>query len=70
MTSATYQPHTAASLDGRPSLVHRVSKMLRAWRIRWVGRAALARMSPAQLRDIGLIAIQAEWEANKAPWQA
>ena len=70
MATITFPAHAPAALGQRPSLAHRVLDTLALWTSRSNGRAALAQMNPAELKDIGLTIGEAEWEVNKAPWQA
>lgn len=70
MASITYPSVSPASLGVHKGRLERLQELLRTWSDRATGRAALAQMSPAELRDIGLSPEQASWEVNKAPWQA
>ena len=75
MTTITFPTHATsthapAGLGAKPALVQRIMDALNEWSARSTGRRELARMSAAELKDIGLSASDAEWEAAKAPWQA
>ena len=70
MTTIAFPTHAPISSGAKPGLVSRIVATVNEWSRRSEGRAALARMSPAELRDIGLSAGEAEFEVNKAPWHA
>lgn len=69
MASITFPAISPAGLGGLANRVERFSAMLRKWSVRSAGRAELARMSAAELKDLGVSLEQAGWEAGKAPWQ-
>ena len=46
-----------------------VRRVVAAWSLRRRSRADLARLTPAQLRDIGLDRLSAEDEAQRPFWQ-
>lgn len=69
MAGITYPTISPAGLGGTANRVRRLSAMLRKWSARSAGRAELARMSAAELKDLGVSPEQASWEAGKAPWQ-
>lgn len=52
----------------RPILA-RVAETVRLWRRRAEERAALTRMSTADLRDFGVTPAEAQWEAAQPFWR-
>lgn len=76
MTAHIHRPSIAAPADGPRSLpspasaLSRLLVRLRRWREVARQRRALARLSPAQLRDIGLDEEAALAEANRMFWDA
>ncbi len=59
---------TAAVAAG--ALLRRAAGALGEWSLRRKGRAELARLSPYQLKDVGLTPGQASFEAAKPFWRA
>ena len=47
----------------------RVVETIRQWRRRTEERAALSRMSAADLRDFGVTPAEAQWEASQPFWR-
>ena len=70
---ATCQTRTAPSLvasGGFAGLYEAFVLTLRSWHELARGRRALARLSPEQLRDVGLDAETARMEADRPFWDA
>ena len=68
MTTATVSDQSFGRGKPKSSFLQRVISQVSLWQERAQARAALARMSEHQLKDIGLTHADAFREVHKAPW--